>query len=81
MNIGVLLLIAQEVQDGHDKQRTEILNVEHVVPSDLFAEIFEGQLIGLGDFRKSQGELIVGEDDFFVIGFERKFLLDEGNFG
>lgn len=70
LNVSVLLLIAQQVQDGHDKQRTEILDVEHVVPSDLFAEILQSQLIGWGDFRKSQGELIVGEDGFFVIGFE-----------
>lgn len=47
LDAGVVLLVAEEIQYGQDQYRAQVLNVEHVVPTDLFAQILQSQLTPL----------------------------------
>ena len=81
LDVCVLFFVAEEVKDGEDEERSEVLDVEHVVPSDLLAEVLEGQLVVGGQVGSGKGELVVREDHFFIVGLEGDFLLGEGEFG
>jgi hypothetical protein len=43
LNLSILLLISKQVENWKDKQWSKILDVEDIVPSDLFAKIFDSQ--------------------------------------
>jgi hypothetical protein len=76
-----LFLIADQVEDGEDKKGSKVLNVEDVIPADLFAEVFKGEFIIGWNFSKFKGSLIIRKNDFFVIGLIRELLLMIRNFG
>lgn len=45
LNVGVLVLVSCQVEDREDKERAKVLNVENVVPPDLFTQILQGKLV------------------------------------
>ena len=81
MNVGKLLLVSQQVKDRENENGSKILNVEDVVPADLLSEVLQGQLIIGWELGKFERDLIIGKNDFFVIGLEGDFLLMVWDFG
>ncbi len=75
-----MLLIPNQVENGEDEKGSKVLNIEHIVPSDLFAEVFEGKFV-IGWEVEFEGSLVVGKDDFFIVGFVGELLLVVGDFG
>jgi hypothetical protein len=54
-----LFFAADQVEDGKDKKRSKVFNVEDVIPADLFAEVFKGEFIVGWNFSKFKWNLII----------------------
>lgn len=39
LNVSVLFFVSEEIKNGEYKERSKVLNVKNIVPSDLFAEV------------------------------------------
>ena len=75
-----MFLVPKEIEDGEDEKWPKVLNVEDIVPTDLFAEVLEGEFV-VGRKVWFEGSLVVGEDGLFVVGFVGELLLMIGDFG
>ena len=74
---GVEILLPQKIEEGHDENGSQILNVEDMLPSDLLPQIFETEPA----IRKSDEFkifIIVRQNNFTFPIFIGKFLLKDG---
>jgi hypothetical protein len=69
LNLCVALFVAKQVKEGEYEQRPKILDIEYIIPSDLFSKVLQSKLGLLRDIQQLKREVIVGERYFFITKF------------
>lgn len=65
LNVSVKLFLSDEIEEWQDEDGPKVLYIEHHLPPNLFAEIFDAQIVGW-QFSYFKRHLVVTQENLFV---------------